>query len=59
MEAFDKAMEDTLPAINTGCLRARDGAILSRSWGKSFLSNTKWRQQMDDRGPLASYQVSL
>lgn len=47
MEAFDKAMEDTLTAINTGCLRARDGAILSRSWGKSFLSNTKWRQQMD------------
>jgi hypothetical protein len=47
MEAFDKAMEDTLTAINTGCLRARDGAILSRSWGKSFLSNSRWRQQMD------------
>ena len=47
MEAFDKAMEDTLTAINTGCLRARDGTILSRSWGKSFLSNSKWRQKMD------------
>lgn len=47
MEAFDKAMEDTLTAINTGCLRARDGAILFRSWGKSFLSNSKWREQMD------------
>lgn len=47
MEAFDKAMEDTLTALNTGCLRARDGAILFRSWGKSFLSNSKWRQQMD------------
>lgn len=47
MEAFDKAMEDTLTAINTGCLRARDGATLFQSWGKSFLSNTKWRKQMD------------
>jgi hypothetical protein len=47
MEAFDKAMKDTLTAINTGCLRARDGAILSRSWGKSFLSNSKWRQRLD------------
>lgn len=47
MEAFDKAMEDTLTAINTGCLRARDGTILFQSWGKSFLSNSKWRQQMD------------
>jgi hypothetical protein len=47
MEAFDKAMEDTLTAINTGCLRAQDGAILSRSWGKSFLSNSKWHRQMD------------
>ena len=47
MEAFDKAIEDTLTAINTGCLRARDGTILSRSWGKSFLLNSKWRQQMD------------
>jgi hypothetical protein len=47
MEAFDRAMEDTLTAINTGCLRARDGAILFQSWGKSFLSNSKWRQQMD------------
>ena len=47
MEAFDNAIEDTLTAINTGCLRARDGAILFQSWGKSFLSNKKWRQQMD------------
>lgn len=47
MEAFDKAIEDTLTAINTGCLRSRDGAVLFQSWGKSFLSNVKWRQQMD------------
>jgi hypothetical protein len=47
IEAFDKAMEDTLTAINTGCLRSRDGAMLSRSWGKAFLTNPKWRQHMD------------
>jgi len=47
MEAFDKAMEDTLTAVSTGCLRSRDGEILSRSWGKAFLQNAKWREQMD------------
>lgn len=47
MEAFDKAIEDTITAINTGCLRARDGAILHQSKGKAFLSNSNWRTQMD------------
>lgn len=47
MEAFDKAIEDTITAINTGCLRARDGGVLAQAKGKSFLSNPKWRQQMD------------
>jgi hypothetical protein len=47
MEAFDRAIEDTITAINTGCLRARDGAILSQSKGKAFLENYKWRQGMD------------
>jgi hypothetical protein len=47
MEAFDKAMEDTLTAINTGCLRSRDGGVLSRARGKSFLTNANWRQRMD------------
>jgi hypothetical protein len=47
MEAFDKAIEGTLTAINTGCLRSRDGALLSQGWGKSFLTNVKWRQHMD------------
>ena len=46
MEAFDKAIEDTITAINTGCLRARDGGILAQAKGKSFLSNPKWREQM-------------
>ncbi|HXG23569.1 MAG TPA: hypothetical protein VNJ09_03360 [Chthonomonadales bacterium] len=47
MEAFDRAIEDTIIAINTGALRARDGTILAQSKGKSYLSNHKWREKMD------------
>lgn len=47
IEAFDKAIEDTITAINTGCLRSRDGAILSRSRGKAFLRNAEWRNKLD------------
>lgn len=46
-EAFDKAIEDTLTAINTGCLRSRDGQVLSMSKGKAFLQNHDWRRRMD------------
>lgn len=46
MEAFDKAIEDTITAINTGCLRSRDGAVLSQAKGKAFLRNAAWREQM-------------
>jgi len=46
MEAFDKAIEDTITAINTGCLRSRDGGVLGRSKGKAFLRNAAWRDQM-------------
>jgi hypothetical protein len=47
MEAFDRAIEDTITAINTGCLRARDGGVLMRSKGKAFLERAEWRQRMD------------
>lgn len=47
MEAFDRAIEDTITAINTGCLRSRDGTVLSQAKGKSFLNNQKWRSKMD------------
>src|SRR5579859_1275769 len=47
MEAFDKAIEDTITAINTGCLRARDGQVLAQAKGKSFLENVAWRRRMD------------
>jgi hypothetical protein len=47
MEAFDKAIEDTITAINTGCLRSRDGVVLAQAKGKSYLSNSCWRERMD------------
>ena len=47
MEAFDKAMEDTITAINAGSLRARDGVILQSARGKAHLQNFAWREQMD------------
>ncbi len=47
MEAFDKAIEDTITAISTGSLRARDGVVLTQSKGKSYISNLQWRERMD------------
>lgn len=47
MEAFDKAIEDTIIALNTGTLRARDGTILFKSKGKSFIANDNWRNKLD------------
>ena len=47
MESFDKAIEDTITAINTGCLRSRDGQVLAQSKGKAYLQNPDWRGQMD------------
>lgn len=47
MEASDRAIEDTITAVNTGCLRSRDGAVLYQSKGKAFLKNANWREQMD------------
>jgi hypothetical protein len=37
MEAFDRAIADTITAINTGCLRAREGTVLVQAKGKIFL----------------------
>jgi hypothetical protein len=48
MEAFDRAIEDTITALNTGCLRdRRDGAVLYQSKGKSFLHDREWRRAME------------
>ncbi|MHB9129281.1 MAG: HNH endonuclease [Candidatus Humimicrobiaceae bacterium] len=45
--AFDKAIEDTITTLNTGTLLSRDGTILHKSLGKSFLNNQTLKQNMD------------
>ena len=47
MEDFDKALEDTIIALNTGVLRTRDGSILKMSEGKSAVVNPEWREKLD------------
>ena len=47
MEAFDRAIEDTITALNTGCLRSRDGGVLQQSKGKALVSNPEWRNTLD------------
>jgi hypothetical protein len=47
MEAFDRAVEDTITAINTGCLRSRDGGVLIQAKDKSYLSNRDWGEKKD------------
>lgn len=44
---FDKAIEDTIVALNTGVLRTRDGAILKKAEGKSAVQNPSWREKLD------------
>ena len=48
MEDFDKAIEDTIIALNTGILRTRDGTIIKSAEGKSAISNPAWRQKLDN-----------
>jgi hypothetical protein len=47
IEAFDKAIEDTITAINTGCSRLRDGQLVMQTQGIMFLGNLVWRQRME------------
>jgi len=47
MEDFEKAIEDTIIALNTGVLRTRDGSILKVSEGKSAIKNMEWREKLD------------
>lgn len=47
MEDFDQAIEDTIIAMNTGVLRARDGMILKQSEGKSAIINHIWREKLN------------
>jgi hypothetical protein len=47
MEAFDRAIEDTIIALNTGCLRSRDGTVLQQASGKAYITNPVWREKLD------------
>jgi hypothetical protein len=47
MEAFDKAIEDTIVGINTGSIRSRDGQVVLQTRGKVFLKNRQIRERMD------------
>jgi len=47
MEAFDRAIDDTITALNAGCLRARDGTVLQTSRGKAYINNHDWRAKLD------------
>lgn len=46
-EEFDRALEDTITAFNTGALRSRDGVVLQTHMGKSYLKNPLLRSQID------------
>jgi hypothetical protein len=64
MEAFDQAIEDTITAINTGCLRDRRGREVALGRGKAFLTRHAWRREMDMvvdllRGLRARYQHAV
>ncbi len=47
MEAFDKAIEDTIIALNTGVQRDRDNNILKQLHGKSYIKNDIWRSKLE------------
>jgi hypothetical protein len=47
MEDFDRAIEDTLIALNTGVLRTRDGIILKQTEGKAMIQNPLWYEKLN------------
>ena len=47
MDDFDRALEDTINAINTGVLRTRKGDVLKVSEGKSAVQNPEWRNKLN------------
>ena len=46
MEDFDRAIEDTIIALNTGVLRTRNGDIIKQAEGKAFVQNLEWREKL-------------
>lgn len=54
MEDFDKAIEDTIIALNTGVLKDRNNNILRKSEGKSYIKNDVWREDLNVIGDMLS-----
>lgn len=54
MEDFDRALEDTIIALNTGILRTRDGELLKQCGGKSAVKNPLWREKLDTISDMLS-----
>lgn len=48
MEDFDRAIEDTIIALNTGVLRDRHGELIKQAQGKSNISNQLWKNKLDN-----------
>lgn len=44
---FDKAIEDTITALNTGTLKDRSGTVVDKGKGTSKLINPNWMQRME------------
>lgn len=47
MEDFDRAIEDTIIAFNTGCQRDGNGLLVPRAKGKAYITNPQWRAELD------------
>ena len=45
---FDRAMEDTVLALNTGYWRTRDGVVIERGKGKIHIVRPEWRAKIDE-----------
>ncbi len=54
MEDFDRAIEDTIIALNTGVLRTRSGDILKQTEGKCVIQNPLWREKLDTVADMLS-----
>lgn len=47
MDDLDRAIADTIIALNTGVLRTRDGDILRTAKGKTSISNPAWKKKLN------------
>lgn len=54
VEAFDKAMEDTIAAFNTGILRTREGQVIAKTKPRSMFTRRDWVAQLDRMAGILS-----